>query len=402
MAQDRLTVGRQYKTFKSSPQFEPFSKVVIQITDDISISAGNDDGRTLTVSNPWGTQAMAENMLASIQGFEYQPYEAEGAMLNPAAELGDGVSVSTVYGGLYSIDTAIDTLCVSTIKAPCDEEIDHEYPFPDAVSDRATTRRFVNAESQISDLEGDLEEFHSTYDSEMQLRVDEINARVTKTGQNSSETFAWSLQSDSFRIHNGVIHASTDTIFKVDASGLTVKGKIQATEGYIGGSSGFVIKSGMLYSNGKDSLSSTKQGVYIGTDGIALGSRFKVDSSGNVTATNVELSGRITATSGTIGGINITASSLGGSGWSMSSSGGSFGGSAFSFSGNYANLAESVNVGGTRIGTYIKDLIAETVTASYISSKIADISLLRINSMQLGGHTISRSTIDGNKVLGWV
>ena len=47
------------------------------------------------------------------------------------------------------------------------------------------------------------------------------------------------------------------------------------------------------------------ESVYIGTNGISLGRYFSVDSYGNLNATNVELTGKITATTGRIGGFNI-------------------------------------------------------------------------------------------------
>lgn len=55
---------------------------------------------------------------------------------------------------------------------------------------------------------------------------------------------------------------------------LTVKGTIKADLGYIGGPNGFAIVSGKIYSK-KDFLESNIDGVYIGTDGIALGANSK-------------------------------------------------------------------------------------------------------------------------------
>lgn len=73
---------------------------------------------------------------------------------------------------------------------------------------------------------------------------------------------------------------------------LTVKGTIQADLGYIGGKDGFTIMSEKLYSK-KDSLTSNTDGVYIGTDGIALGanSKFKALSDGTLYAEKGYLGG---------------------------------------------------------------------------------------------------------------
>lgn len=84
-------------------------------------------------------------------------------------------------------------------------------------------------------------------------------------------------------------------------------GKITALEGYIGNySNGWTIGSTAIY-NGKPSLDSTTRGIYIGTDGISLGSGtyyVKATNAGSLSANNVDISGKITATSGYIGGAN--------------------------------------------------------------------------------------------------
>lgn len=84
-------------------------------------------------------------------------------------------------------------------------------------------------------------------------------------------------------------------------------GKVTATSGYIGNySNGWTIGSTSIY-NGKPSLDSTTRGIYIGTDGISLGSGsyyVKMTNTGALSANNVDINGKITATSGYIGGVN--------------------------------------------------------------------------------------------------
>jgi len=97
------------------------------------------------------------------------------------------------------------------------------------------------------------------------------------------------------------------TTFKVTSAGAltatsaTITGAITATSGFIGnGANGFAINNTYI-GNGKATLSDANAGVYVGTDGIALGanSLFKVTSAG-----------ALTATSGTIGGWTLAASKL--------------------------------------------------------------------------------------------
>ena len=87
----------------------------------------------------------------------------------------------------------------------------------------------------------------------------------------------------------------------VTASGLKVTGEVQATTGKIGG---FNIKASAIWNNLSSFGGSQSRGVYIGTDGIQLGQRFKVDTSGNVTAT------RLTVDTLYIGGTAVSASTL--------------------------------------------------------------------------------------------
>ena len=126
---DRVYVGRKLGEFESSPAFEPVTKVILWYDDESSYAAGDDSGRVLELTCPWATQAMAENILASVSGFVYRPFSGTGALLDPAAELGDAVTVNGVYSMLATMDTNFDALCLSDISAPADEEVDHEYPY---------------------------------------------------------------------------------------------------------------------------------------------------------------------------------------------------------------------------------------------------------------------------------
>ena len=124
---------------------------------------------------------------------------------------------------------------------------------------------------------------------------------------------------DSTKIYNGKstltsntagVYIGTDGISL--GSGSTFKvtnsGELTATSGSVGG---FTIDSTKIY-NGKSTLTSNTAGVYIGTDGISLGtgSTFKVTKSGALTASDAEISGKITASSGSIGGFTIDSTKI--------------------------------------------------------------------------------------------
>lgn len=66
-------------------------------------------------------------------------------------------------------------------------------------------------------------------------------------------------------------NAGNESKLTLDEKGvLTAKGTIKAEKGWIGGQNAFVIEDGKMYCQ-KNSLTSNTEGVYIGTDGIALG-----------------------------------------------------------------------------------------------------------------------------------
>lgn len=126
---DKVWIGQNAMSLEMSPAFEVFTGVRLWYDDEQYFFAGDETGRVLEADNPWATQEMADHMLASIAGFAYQPYAAAGAVLDPAAELGDAVTVGGVYGQLAAIDTRFDALMVSDILAPGEKEVDHEYPY---------------------------------------------------------------------------------------------------------------------------------------------------------------------------------------------------------------------------------------------------------------------------------
>ena len=96
--------------------------------------------------------------------------------------------------------------------------------------------------------------------------------------------------------------------FNIDSSGnVTMQGSVTATSGYIGnGSSGFTISNTAIY-NGRTDLSgqlpagsADGSGVYVGTNGISLGTSvngplFKVTSAGVLSAASATITGNLTA-----------------------------------------------------------------------------------------------------------
>lgn len=298
---DIVTLARRISNVDVSPQFTNYSKVVINVSDDTVIEVGDDTGRTLTIDNPFGTQAMAEKILASLSGYQYQPYTADGALLDPRAEIGDAASMFSAYGGIYTRSRTFGRLMKADISAPQDEEIDHEYKFEDP-----TERKFRRTTSEIraslilqSDaIRAEVEARQSdteSLQSQLTIQATEISAKVESSGGDSS-SFGWNLTSDAW-----TLTSRGAEVAKFDANGATIKGVITATGGQIGG---FTIDSRSLHSGDATSFSGTGNGVYIGPDGIRLGNNFKVDSAGHLTASSGTFTGSVRAKDIVSGGNN--------------------------------------------------------------------------------------------------
>ena len=279
---DVVSIARRVTNIEVSPQFTNYSKVIIHVSDDTTYESGDDTGRTVEIDNPFGTQAMADNILAALTGYQYQPYVADGALLDPAAEIGDAASMRGVYGGIYTRSRNFGRLMKADISAPCDEEINHEFAY-----ESPTERKFSR---QIGEVKASLI-----------IANDRIDASVSQTGGEQS-SFGWSLTNSAHKWY-----ANGQEVMSVTASGLTVKGNVQATTGTIGG---FTISASAIYNNLSSFGGTQNTGVYIGTNGIQLGQAFKVTSSGQVTATNISANNMTLTGTLNIGGTNITAAAL--------------------------------------------------------------------------------------------
>ena len=300
---DIVSVLQRMQNLDVSPQFQPYSRVVIHVDADTDIVEGNTSGRTLEIDNPFGTVEMAQNILSQLSGYQYQPYEATNAQLDPAAEMGDAANMTGAYGGIYRREKNFGTLMAADIAAPCDEEIDHEYNY-ESPQQRQYNRTTADLRASLTITNNAITaevlratQAEGTLSSQITQTATEIAANVVKKTGGSTSTFGWSLTDSSWSVS-----ANGTEVFKINSSGATVKGIITATGGTIGG---FSITSSSIY-NGMSSINSTANGVYIGTNGIAVGGgKFKVTSGGAVSAANMTLTGTLN-----IGGTNITAAAL--------------------------------------------------------------------------------------------
>lgn len=434
-----VSVLKRASGMNISQQFDGYSGVRIYVgTDDdgnaIVYEAGNTTGRTLEIQNDFGTQQMADDILERIQGYQYQPIDVNKALLDPSAEMGDGVNVNGVYSGIFVRATAFGRLMASDIAAPTEEEMTHEYAATDSASSdrkfsrfvrstrsaisltstqisaevaRATTaeeslssRITINADSITSEVTR-ATEAESTLSSRITQNADNISATVTEVGKKLDQTrnnssFGWNLTSTSFSLNAN----NSQNIFYADRNGIKIRGnaevtgKITATSGYIGGSSGFTINATAIY-NGKSSLTANSAGVYIGTNGIALGalsadkihSKFQVDSAGNLYAQSGTFAGSVYAkniqyggnTYGYFNGSGISSNSI--AGWDKLETGSVTGGVNYWGEATGALATDTVAYGNTLFTGTLDQVGTNASNISALSSQIATIQAGYFNSI---------------------
>lgn len=126
---DKTYLGQNAASFEKGEELLPISRVTIWYDEEHAFTAGDDTGRTLEIDCPWATQTMAEDILRDVAGFVYRPFSAQDALLDPAAELGDGVTVGGIYSVAGSIVTQHDSLMAADVGTPGEEELQHEYPY---------------------------------------------------------------------------------------------------------------------------------------------------------------------------------------------------------------------------------------------------------------------------------
>lgn len=122
-------LSKSYKGLEELGATPPVSRVTLYDDAGNAFTAGNDTGFAIEGDCAWATLDMAEAVLAQLQGYEYLAYAATGCYLDPAAELGDPVTVGGVYSVIASIGADCGSAFVADIGAPIDGEVDHEFTY---------------------------------------------------------------------------------------------------------------------------------------------------------------------------------------------------------------------------------------------------------------------------------
>ena len=159
---------RNVTSFRDNGKSQPISGIELMVDEKNMYFAGNDSGYVMTIDCPYGTQAMANDLLAKAKGFEYQGFTAEQVILPPETELGDGVTVAGVYGMIARRSFKFTPGMTSSIEAPRELEVQHEYKYS-SPQQRKTERQIAQTRSLITKTS-----------EEIMLKVEGIDGKYTE------------------------------------------------------------------------------------------------------------------------------------------------------------------------------------------------------------------------------
>ena len=260
---EKYFVGNDITSFSDNGKYKPISRVTLLVDDENSLTAGDDTGMELVASCPHATQSMVNSLLQTVKGYQYQAYEAGAANIDPAAELGDGVTVGGVYSPLSKI---IDNgRGYADISSPGEMEMEDEYPSEGYIAQEfnrkiAETRSAITKtseeinleiqgvdgrvstlqltvqgiESQVSDAQGNISTLQQTAQS-LQSQVngkidgDDAQTLINQTLEGISLSVSGTDGSTTFEIKQGSVTLDSTT-FDLHVSSVNIEGTLTADE----------------------------------------------------------------------------------------------------------------------------------------------------------------------------
>lgn len=203
---DKYYVGGDITSFSDNGKYKPISRVTLLVDDENSLTAGDDTGMEVIASCPHATQPMVSALLQTMKGYQYQAYEAGAANIDPAAELGDGVTVGGIYSPLSKLSD--DGRGYAGISSPGEAEMEDEYPAEGYIT-HEFNRKIAETRSTITKTS-----------EEIMLKVKGVDGRVTSL----------STSIDGIEANISSLNGSITNI-KADINGLrtTVSGKIDGS-----------------------------------------------------------------------------------------------------------------------------------------------------------------------------
>ena len=204
---EKYYVGKDVTSFSDKGKYKPISRVTLLVDDENSLTAGDYTGMEVIASCPHATQPMVNALLQTMKGYQYQAYEAGAANIDPAAELGDGVTVGGIYSPLSKLSD--DGRGYADISSPGEAEMEDEYPSEGYIA-QEFNRKIAETRSAITKTS-----------EEIKLEVQGVDGRVSKL-QLTLDGVTITGSDGVTRIKGGMIQANSVTATQIDATNLKV------------------------------------------------------------------------------------------------------------------------------------------------------------------------------------
>ena len=216
---------RNIASFRNTGKSQPISGIELMVDDKNMYFAGNDDGYVMTIDCPYGTQEMANDLLAKAQGFEYQGFTAEQVILPPETELGDGVTVAGIYGMVARRSFKFTPGMTSNIEAPRELEVQHEYKYS-SPQQRKTERQIAETRSTLTKTAEEITlRVNGIDDAVSSLRVSLGNVQSEVSGKIDGSTAQSLINQSIDKIELSVSSGSGGSTFTLKAGSTTLSTK---------------------------------------------------------------------------------------------------------------------------------------------------------------------------------
>lgn len=193
---DKHYVGLNIVDFEDTGKHHPVSRVTLWVDENNYYTAGDDSGKEISAKCPSATQAIVNALLAQLKGYQYQSFTATDAGLDPAAELGDGITVGGVYATISQIND--DGYGYSNVGATDEPETEDEYPYVSPIQQEINrqsteTRSIISktAEEIRLEVSNELNGLSSSFS----VSLDNLEAEISDNINNLSASFSLSLDS---------------------------------------------------------------------------------------------------------------------------------------------------------------------------------------------------------------
>lgn len=233
----KVFVGQKALSLTEYEKTAPISGVILWVDDENCYEAGDETGTVIEQDCPYATQEMANNLLATLQGYSYQGLEANGAKVSPVAELGDGLTIGGLYTQLAYQNIRFSTGEVMDVSAPSSNETLHEYKTEGETTKQfnhqiAETRSIISKTSEeiLLQVENELEGLSASFS----VQLDSITSQITGLdGQVSTIQQTVSSITSQITGLDGQVSTIEQTVSSITSQIQGINGDISSIEQYV-------------------------------------------------------------------------------------------------------------------------------------------------------------------------